>query len=90
MTPRDAHRTADVSHWRRGRRALLVIWNLRVLGLFLVGPIVGVVLGGVIFGMPEDQRWAAAAAFAISLSLFGILAKGEWRRLSRDTGRPAR
>ena len=90
MTLRDPYRSPDVSQWRRGRRTLLVIWNLRVLGLFLVGPLVGGALGGVIFGMPEDQRWAAAVAFAISLSLFGILAKNQWHRLSRDAGRPTR
>ncbi len=82
--------SSDDGRRRGGHRALLVLWNLRVLGLFLVGPIAGVVLGGAIFGMPEGQRWAAAVAFAISLSLFGILARGEWRRLSRDLGRPAR
>lgn len=70
------------------RRAMRVVWNLRVLGLFLIGPVVGVVLGGLIFGLPSDLRWAAVVAFAISLFLFGILAKGEWRRLSREAARP--
>ncbi|WP_428394526.1 hypothetical protein [Lichenicoccus sp.] len=69
---------------RRSTRALRVLWNLRLLGLFLIGPVVGVLLGGVIFGLPDDLRWAAVIAFLVSLSLFGMLAKGEWRRLSRS------
>ena len=69
---------------RRATRALHVVWNLRVLGLFLIGPVVGVLLGGMIFGLPDDLRWAAAIGFLISLSLFGMLARDEWRRLSRQ------
>ena len=73
--------TPNASQGRFGR-ALRVVWNLRALGIFLIGPVVGVFLVGMIFGMPRDLRWAAAAGFLLSLCLFGMLAKGEWRRLS--------
>ncbi len=75
-----------------GRRRLAgqVAWNLRGLALFLIGPVVGVALGGAIFGMPADLVWAAAVAFLISLSMFGLLARGEWRRLALPPGRPVR
>ena len=76
--------TMPASLRQRATRALQVIWNLRLLGLFLIGPVVGILLGGVIFGLPDDLRWAAAGGLLISLSLFGMLAKGEWRRLSRN------
>jgi uncharacterized membrane protein len=68
------------------RTALLVVWNLRVLGLFLIGPAVGIAVGGIIFGLPVDIRWMAVAMFLLSLSLFGVLARGEWRRVSRQMG----
>ncbi len=70
------------------RRAGRVVWNLRVLALFLLGPVAGVIMSAAIFGLPDDLRWAAGVALLISLSLFGMLARGEWRRLSRDR-RPA-
>lgn len=74
------------------RRAALVLWRLRGLSLFLIGPAVGVALGGLIFGMPLDLRWAAGAMFALSLTLFGILARSEWRLIGREAGarRPGR
>ena len=62
--------------------AMRVLWNLRVLGLFLVGPVAGVLLGGAIFGLPVDLRWAAAGMFLLSVAMFGVLIRGEWRRLS--------
>lgn len=74
----------------RWKLAGQVAWNLRGLALFLIGPVVGVALGGAIFGMPTDLVWAAAIAFLISLSMFGLLARGEWRRLVARPGRPVR
>lgn len=68
-------------------QALRVLWNLRVLSLFLIGPALGVALGGAIFGLPTNVLWAAAAMFLVSLSLLGVLVRAEWRRLSRDGGR---
>lgn len=64
-------------------RALQALWNLRVLGLFLVGPVLGVVLVDVIFGLPRDVRLAATAMFLVSLSMLGLLVRTEWRRLAR-------
>ncbi len=66
------------------RRTWRVAVNLRMLALFLIGPVAGVIMGGAIFGLPDDLRWATAAALLVSLSMFGMLAKAEWRRLSRD------
>ncbi len=74
----------------RGRLAGQVLWNLRGLGFFLIGPVLGVGLVGAIFGMPGNLVWAAAIAFLISLSLFGLLARGEWRRLASPPGRSVR
>ena len=71
----------------RRRLAAQVLWNLRGLGLFLIGPVLGVGLVGAIFGMPGNLVWAAAIAFLISLSLFGVLARSEWRRLTSSHGR---
>ena len=71
-----------------------VLWNLRGLALFLIGPAAGVGLGDAIFGLPTGLAWAAAFMFLVSLSLFGLLARGEWRRLAAPPvsppGRPVR
>ena len=72
------------------RRAGRVAWNLRVLAVFLLGPVAGVIMSAAIFGLSDDLRWAAGVALLISLSLFGMLARGEWRRLARDRGPAAR
>ena len=64
-----------------GTAALRAAWNLRVLALFLLGPVVGVVLVSVVFGMPEGLIRIAAVVFLFSLATFGILVRGEWRRL---------
>ncbi len=71
-------------------RAVRVMWNMRLSGLFLVGPGIGVALSALIFGLPTDLRWAAAAMFGLSLFLFGILVRAEWRHLARREvgGRP--
>ncbi len=68
-------------------QALHVLWNLRVLGLFLIGPALGVALVGGIFGLPPNVLLAAVAMFLVSLSLLGVLVRAEWRRLSRDGDR---
>ncbi len=73
-----AFASKGISRWKLAGQ---VAWKLRGLALFLIGPVVGVALGGAIFGMPADLVWAAAVAFLISLSMFGLLARGEWRRL---------
>ena len=73
--------------WRIAGR---VTWNLRGLALFLIGPAAGIGLGAAIFGLPTDLIWAAAIMFLISLSLFGLLARGEWRRVAASSERPVR
>ena len=65
------------------RRALAVLWNLRGLALFLIGPAAGVGLGAAIFGLPRDLQIVAAVMFVFSLGLFGVLVRGEWRRVAR-------
>ena len=62
--------------------ALQVLWNLRGLGLFLVGPVVGVTLVGAVFGLPRTQQALAGVMFLFALALYASLARGEWRRLS--------
>ncbi len=61
--------------------ALQVLWNLRALSLFLIGPVIGVLLGAAIFGMPRNLYIAAAVMFLFSLGMYALLARGEWRRL---------
>ncbi len=68
----------------RRRLALQVLWNLRALGLFLIGPVIGVSAGAVIFGMPRGLQIIACAMFLVSLGMFSILLRGEWRRLSGE------
>jgi len=64
-----------------------VLWNLRMLGLFLVGPGLGVALVGAIFGLAPHLYGAAAGMFGLTLALFALLARGEWRRLCREAER---
>ena len=66
------------------------LWNLRALGLFLLGPVVGVWLGALVFGMPETLIRVAGAMFLFSLAMLGLLVRGEARRLSRPPRTPAR
>ncbi len=68
------------------RLALTALWNLRMLGLFLVGPVVGVIIGGWTFTMPPALRWSGLAMFALALALLGILVRDEYGRLVRRAG----
>ena len=68
------------------RLALTALWNLRMLGLFLVGPVVGVFIGGWTFTMPVALRWIGLGMFALSLTLLGILVRDEYGRLARRRG----
>ena len=67
---------------KRWQLALQVLWNLRALGLFLVGPVIGVWIVAAIFGMPRSLVVAAGIMFLFSLGMCATLARGEWRRLS--------
>lgn len=65
----------------RRRRVRRVLWNLRGLALFLIGPVAGILLADAIFGLPRNLLIAAAVMFGFSLLTFGLLIRGEWRRL---------
>ena len=69
-------------------RALQALWNMRVLGLFLVAPVLGVVLADAIFGLPGNIRLAATVMFLVSLSMLGLLVQAEYRRLARAGANP--
>ena len=69
--------------------SLRAVWNLRALALFLLGPVVGVILGAVVFGMPEALVRVAAGMFLFSLAMLAILVRGERRRLMRPRRPPA-
>ncbi len=66
----------------RRRRLIQVLWNLRGLGLFLIGPVVGVWTVAATFGMPPGLQIAAALMFLFSVGIYAVLARGEWRRIS--------
>ena len=65
------------------RRLLLACWNLRLASLFMGGPIAGLVLLALIFGMSVAMRTMALGMIVFSLALFAILIKGEYDRLTR-------
>lgn len=57
------------------------LWNLRWPALYLCGPVLGVLLVNLWFGLP-GKLWPMAGGFLIfSLVLFGILIRGETRRV---------
>lgn len=62
---------------------LRALWNLRALGLFLVGPVAGLGLVAATFGLPPALLALAGGFLLFSLSLFGLLVRGERRRLCR-------
>ncbi len=66
----------------RRRLALQVLWNLRALGLFLIGPVIGVWASAVIFGMPRNLLIVASVMFLFSLGMYALLIRNEWRRLA--------
>ncbi len=65
------------------RLARRLLGALVLPGLLMVGPVVGVLLGALIFGLPRDLLWAALVMFLLGLALLSLLARGEWRALSR-------
>ena len=65
----------------RAGPTLRALWNLRALGLFLIGPMVGVGLGAAVFGMPGALIGVAVVMFMVSLGMFAMLVRGERRRL---------
>lgn len=59
----------------------LALWNLRWPAVYLCGPVVGVLLVHLWFGLPGGLWLLAGVFFLFSLLLFGILLRGETRRL---------
>ena len=66
------------------RRMLQVLWTLRGLGLFLVGPVIGVCAVAAIFGLPQGLEILAGVMFLFSLGIYALLVRGEWRRVSGE------
>jgi hypothetical protein len=60
---------------------LQAFWNLRMLALFLLGPILGVGLVGIIFGLPPGLYLLAGAVFLLSLGMLFSLVVTERRRI---------
>lgn len=54
---------------------LLALWRLRALSLFTLGPVLGIVLVDLIFGLPTMLRWQAGGMglFMSGLFLYLIL-----------------
>jgi positive regulator of sigma E activity len=65
------------------RRIRLACWNVRSASLFMIGPIAGLLLLALTFGVLAGMQRIAFGMVAFSLALFGILIKGEYNRLSR-------
>ena len=60
---------------------LQAVWNLRALGIFLLGPVVGMILGAGVFGMPATLIRIAGIMFLFSLAMFAVLVREARRRL---------
>lgn len=61
------------------------LWNMRWPAAILCGPMLGVLLVALWFGLP-DRLWPLAGGFFLfSLVLFGILVRGEIQRVRSVT-----
>lgn len=58
---------------------------MRLLGLFVVGPVAGILLVGLTFGLTSSLQRLAAAMFVFSVALLGLLVRSEYVRLSRHS-----
>lgn len=65
------------------------LWNLRWLGLFAIGPVTGVVLLDLVFGLPGQLIPLAGGGMLLMIFLFAFLFASEYRRL-RDISQPPR
>lgn len=54
---------------------------MRWAGLYLCGPVVGLLMVDMLLGLPGRLWLLAALFFTFSLVLFGILIRGETRRI---------
>lgn len=60
-------------------------WNMRWPAVFLCGPVLGVLMIESFFGLPRQLWLPAVGFFVFSLALFGILVRGEIRRIRHAT-----
>lgn len=65
------------SLWRRA------LWNMRWPAVFICGPILGLVMVNLFFGLPAHLWLVAVGFLALVLVLFVILVRGEVQRLRR-------
>jgi hypothetical protein len=79
MPPRGHSRHLPMN--TRTHPMLQAFWNLRMLALFLLGPILGVGLVGAIFGLPPGLYLLAGAMFLFSLAMLLSLVVTERRRI---------
>lgn len=66
------------------------LWNLRWPAVYLCGPVLGVLLINLWFGLPSKLWFVAALFFVFSLLLFGVLMRAEIRQvrsMTRQRGR---
>ena len=66
------------------------LWNLRWPAVYLSGPVLGVLLINLWFGLPNQLWFVAAIFFVFSLVLFGVLIRAEIRQvrsMPRQRGR---
>lgn len=71
-------RPAARSLWARA------LWNMRWPAVYICGPVLGLVMVNLFFGLPGHLWFVAAGFFGFSVVLFGILVHGEVQRLRRS------
>ena len=64
------------------RRAVRAFWNMRLAALFAAGPLAGLALQSLIFSLPSGLWRMALCMVAFLILGFGVLLKGEYRRLA--------
>lgn len=62
------------------------LWNMRWPAVFICGPLLGVIMIELLFGLPQHLWLPAAGFFIFSLVLFSILVRGELRRIRHTAG----
>lgn len=55
------------------------LWNLRWMGLFMIGPALGIILVDIIFGLPAMLWWSAGGMSLFMLGLYMSLVLKERR-----------
>lgn len=65
--------------------ALQALWNMRLPALIICGPLLGLVMLDLFYGLPGKLWLLAGGFFVFSLFLFAILVRGEIHRLRHTT-----